>query len=186
MAEALLWGGVASSSLIVGGVIALRLRIAPRLLGLIMAFGAGVLISAVAYELVEEAFEASGGDGVALGLALGSLTFFAGDLLIDRLGGGDRKRSRGPQAGGTALAIVLDGIPESTVLGLTVLTGGGVSAAMADVPAIERVYVNERARRELGRQPRYDSGAAIERRAAARTTAARSRSPSARRATTPS
>jgi ZIP family zinc transporter len=50
MGEALLWGLVASSSLIVGGVLALRLPIASRTLGLVMAFGAGVLISAVAFE----------------------------------------------------------------------------------------------------------------------------------------
>jgi zinc transporter, ZIP family len=135
MGEALFWGALASSSLIAGGLLALRVRIGMRLLGLVMAFGAGVLISAVAYELVEDAFETSGGiGGVPLGLALGSLTFFAGDLVIDRMGGGDRKRSGGGQAAGTALAIVLgivlDGIPESIVLGLTVLTGGGVSAAM--------------------------------------------------------
>ena len=67
-----------------------------RVLGLIMAFGAGVLISAVAYELVQEAFETTAGEGgVALGLALGSLAFFAGNLAINRFGGADRKRSRG-------------------------------------------------------------------------------------------
>ena len=134
MGTALFWGSVASSSLILGGLLALRLRIGRRLLGLIMAFGAGVLISAVAYELVDEAFDTSGGGGIALGLALGSLAFFGGDVAIDRLGGRDRKRMRGPAAGGTALAIVLgivlDGIPESVVLGLTVLSGEGVSAAM--------------------------------------------------------
>jgi ZIP family zinc transporter len=107
------------------------------LVGLVMGFGAGVLISAVAYELVEDAVERSAGSGgVGLGLALGSLTFFGGDLVIDRLGGADRKRSAGGQAaaGGVALAIVLgivlDGIPESIVLGLTLLGGEGVSAAM--------------------------------------------------------
>jgi len=135
MAEALLWGVVASSSLLVGGLLALRVRIPTRVLGLIMAFGAGVLISAVAYELVQEAFETSSGSGgVALGLALGSLAFFAGDLAISRMGGAGRKRSGGSQGGGAALAlvlgIVLDGIPESIVLGLTLLTGDGVSAAM--------------------------------------------------------
>jgi ZIP family zinc transporter len=135
MFEALLWGVLASSSLLIGGLLALRVRIRTELLGLIMAFGAGVLISAVAYELVQEAFETSAGSGgVALGLALGSLTFFVGDLAIDRMGGGGRKRSDGGQAGGAALAIVLgivlDGIPESIVLGLTLLTGDGVSAAM--------------------------------------------------------
>ena len=106
VAEALFWGVLASSSLLVGGVIALRVRIPTGVLGLTMAFGAGVLISAVAYELVEEAFETAAGSGaVAVGLALGSLAFFVGDLVIDRMGGADRKRSQASQAGrGTALA----------------------------------------------------------------------------------
>jgi ZIP family zinc transporter len=134
MSEALFWGLVASSSLIVGGVLALRLPIASRTLGLVMAFGAGVLISAVAFELVEEAFETSAGSGgVGAGLLVGACVFFVGDALIDRAGGGDRKHSGGDQAAGSALAIVLgivlDGIPESMVLGLTVLTGGSVSLA---------------------------------------------------------
>jgi zinc transporter, ZIP family len=103
MGEAFLWGVVASSSLVIGGLIALRLPIPTRLLGLIMAFGAGVLISAVAYELVDEASETTAGEGgVALGLALGSLAFFVGNL-----------------------GIVLDGVPESIVLGLTLLSGDG-------------------------------------------------------------
>ena len=107
---------------------------AERVLGLVMGFGAGVLISAVAYELVQEAVETSAGSGgVALGLLAGCGTFFLGDTLIDRMGGGERKSSGGEQAGGSALAIVLgivlDGIPESLVLGLTVLEAGSVSAA---------------------------------------------------------
>jgi zinc transporter, ZIP family len=135
MGEAFGWGILAGSSLLLGGLIALRFGISERLLGLVMAFGAGVLISAVAYELVQEAFETSAGSGgVALGFALGSLAFFTGDLVIDRMGGAGRKRSQRSEAGGAALAIVLgivlDGIPESIVLGLTLLTGEGVSAAM--------------------------------------------------------
>lgn len=128
------WGFLAASSLIVGGAAAIRYRIGGRPLGLVMALGGGVLISAVAFELVEEAFATSGGDGsVALGLSAGSLVFFAGDALIDRMGGGDRKHSGGRQAEGSApaivLGIVLDGIPESVVLGVTVLTAGTVSVA---------------------------------------------------------
>jgi ZIP family zinc transporter len=134
MAEAFAWGLVASSSLLIGGLIALCFRIGNRTLGLVMAFGAGVLISAVAYELVEDAFETADGFGVvALGLFAGCATFFVGDLLIDRMGGGDRKHSGGGQAGGSSLAIVLgivlDGIPESIVLGLTLLGGGTISVA---------------------------------------------------------
>jgi ZIP family zinc transporter len=134
MGEAFLWGSLASSSLILGGLLALWLRISTRVLGLVMAFGAGVLISAVAFELIQEAFETTqGGGGVPLGLFLGSVLFFAGDSLIDSLGGSERKDSGGEQAGGSGpaivLGIVLDGIPESLVLGLTVLEGGTVSAA---------------------------------------------------------
>ena len=133
MREALLWGVVASSSLIIGGAVTLRFSVPSRVLGLVMAFGAGVRISSVSFELVEEAFTTSGGDGVALGLFAGAGVFFAGDVLLDRFGAGDRKSSAGTQAGGSALAIVLgivlDGLPESAVLGLTVLEEGSVSVA---------------------------------------------------------
>jgi ZIP family zinc transporter len=132
--EAFAWGIFAGSSLLLGGLLALRFRISDRLLGLVMAFGAGVLISAVAYELVGEAFDTGAvSGGVALGLFAGALTFFVGDALIDRMGGADRKRSGGQQATGSALAIVLgtvlDGIPETAVIGLS-LEEGGVSAAV--------------------------------------------------------
>ena len=135
MAEAFLWGLVAGSSLLVGGIVSLRMRIGGRLLGLVMAFGAGVLISAVAYELVQEAFHVGAGSGgVALGLIAGAVAFYAGDLLIDRLGGQGRKSSGGEQAAGSALAIVLgivlDGVPEAMVIGLSLLEGGGVSVAV--------------------------------------------------------
>jgi zinc transporter, ZIP family len=129
------WGLFAGSSLILGGAIALLFPIRERLLGLIMAFGAGVLISAVAFELVLEAYETAAGSGrVALGLAAGALTFFVGDLLVDRLGGEGRKQISGSAQTGPGLAIVLgivlDGIPESAVIGLGLLEGNGVSVAV--------------------------------------------------------
>jgi zinc transporter, ZIP family len=135
MGAALFWGLVASSSLVLGGLAALVLPVERRALGLVMAFGAGVLISAVAFELVQEAFDTSAGEGgIAVGLLAGSLVFFVGDSLIDRMGGEGRKRSTGEQATGSGLAIVLgivlDGIPESLVLGLTVLQAGTVSVAL--------------------------------------------------------
>jgi ZIP family zinc transporter len=134
MAESFAWGILAGSSLVLGGLLVYLVSIGRRALGLIMAFGAGVLISAVAFELVDEAFETTLGEGgVALGLLAGSVVFFVGDALIDRMGGSGRKESSGRQASGSALAIVLgivlDGIPESLVLGLTVLEAGSVSAA---------------------------------------------------------
>jgi zinc transporter, ZIP family len=135
VSEALAWGLIAASSLILGGILALRLPIGLRPIGLVMGFGAGVLISAVAYELVADAFGTAGGSGaVALGLLAGAFTFYVGDLAIDRFGGEGRKSAAGGQEVGAALAIVLgtvlDGIPESIVLGLSLLEGGGVSVAM--------------------------------------------------------
>jgi len=135
MAEAFAWGLLASSSLLIGGLLALSIRIGSRTLGLIMAFGSGVLISAVAYELVLEAFNTSkGADDVAFGLFAGCAVYSIGDALIDRMGGAQRKHSGGAQQGGSGLAIVLgivlDGIPESIVLGLTLVGGGGVGFAI--------------------------------------------------------
>ena len=134
MVEAFAWGIVAASSLVVGAIVALLFRIGLRTIGLIMAFGAGVLISAVAFDLVEEAFGMSSGNGWAIGgLFAGCAVFFGGDWLIDRLGGSERKDAKGDQQGGSSLAIVLgtvlDGVPESMVIGLTIFKGGAVGAA---------------------------------------------------------
>jgi ZIP family zinc transporter len=133
--EALLWGAVSAGSLLIGAAAALLRPIHKQALGLIMAFGAGVLVSAVAFELVEDGIQQAGRlRDVAFGLFAGSLTYFLGDLLIDRFGGNDRKRSSGAQADGSGLAIVLgtvlDGIPESVVIGLTLVQGGAVGVAM--------------------------------------------------------
>jgi zinc transporter, ZIP family len=135
MGEAFVWGFIAASSLLIGGLFALRRPIGRNPMGLVMAFGSGVLISAVAYELVEDAFGTAGGSG-AVGLVLftGALAFYLGDLAIDRFGREGRKIAAGGQDAGSSLTIllgtVLDGIPESIVLGVTLLGGGGVSVAM--------------------------------------------------------
>ena len=134
MAEAFGWGVVASSSLVIGAIIAIVTRPGLRVIGLIMGFGAGVLISAVSFDLVDEAFEKSAGSGwTAAGIFAGCAVFFGGDLLVARLGGGERKDATGDQEGGSPLAIVLgtvlDGIPESMVIGLTIFEGGAVGAA---------------------------------------------------------
>jgi zinc transporter, ZIP family len=135
MTESLGWGLLAGSSLVLGACIALLLPIHPRVLGLVMAFGSGVLISAVAFDLVEEAFDTSNGSGgVALVLFAGCGVFFAGDAVIDRMGGAGRKSvAPAEDSAGSPLAIVLgavlDGVPESMVIGLTILQGGSVGAA---------------------------------------------------------
>jgi ZIP family zinc transporter len=132
--EAFFWGAFASSSLLVGGLVALNLPLSKRVIGLVMAFGAGVLISALAYELFLEATQTTDRARIAAGgLFAGATTFFVGDSLIDRMGGESRKSMHGKQAGGVALAIVLgivlDGIPESAVIGVDLRAGEGIGVA---------------------------------------------------------
>jgi ZIP family zinc transporter len=135
LAEAALWGLAAGSSLLIGAVIALRLSPSPRFIGLLMAFGAGVLISAVAYDLVAEAFDVAHGSGaVAAGLAAGALTFYLGDAAIASRGGGERKRAEAEHGAEVHRAIVLgtvlDGIPEGIVIGTSLIGGGDISVAV--------------------------------------------------------
>ena len=122
------WALLGASSLLLGALVAFAVPIPRKVLGFILAFGAGVLISAVAYELVEEAVTtAADSYAVAIGFPLGALVFFLGDVAIDlRL-----KGSSGAGGGlGIVLGAVLDGIPESVVIGASLLTGETASVAV--------------------------------------------------------
>ena len=79
MLEAAGWGALASSSLLIGAIVGARAGLPPRVVGLILAFGAGTLISAISFELTEEAFALGGADVVAVGLGAGALAFYLGD-----------------------------------------------------------------------------------------------------------
>jgi zinc transporter, ZIP family len=143
VAAAFGWGVLAASSLVLGAAIALRFRIGRRAIGIVMAFGAGVLISAVAFDLVEEAIGVSSGRGsTLLGIFAGCGVFFGGDLLIDRAGGASRKSVHAKSddsARAIVLGTVLDGIPESIVIGLTLYEGGAIGAAYLSAVFISNV-----------------------------------------------
>ena len=134
--QAGLWGLFGASSLIIGAALAYLVRLPQRVTAGIMAFGCGVLISAVAYDLLEDGFQEGGIWPIAAGAVAGSLAYTVADWLVSRNGGQHRKRSTGGQAksraGGLAIAIgsLLDGVPESVVLGVWLLGGQGVSWAM--------------------------------------------------------
>ena len=141
MLEAGCWGLVAGFALVVGALVGLYLPSSQRVIGLVMAFGAGVLISALAFELTHDAFERGGALSVIAGLAGGAVVFFVGDTIIDRRGGEHRKRSNGRQQEGSAGVIVLgsllDGIPESVAIGVSLLGGGAVG-----LPVVAAVFLS--------------------------------------------
>lgn len=118
----------------VGALIAMKFKPRTKILGLIMAFGVGALICSVSFELVEVAFDYSKDLIIVIsGVVAGSLAYFVCDLLVDKLGGEHRKSSkRGGDRSGVAILIgtILDGIPESMVIGLSLAQGGAVSMAM--------------------------------------------------------
>lgn len=162
MLEAAFWGFVGGFSLVLGAAAGLMFPTSQRVIGLIMAFGGGVLISALAFELTEEAFLVGGADAVAIGLALGSLAFFAGDWVIDQRGGNHRKRSggQGRESGGTAIVLgaLMDGIPESIAIGISLLAGNGVGIAMVAAVFLSNIPESLSAStgmRKDGRSPAY-------------------------------
>ncbi len=141
------WGLLAGSALLMGAVPGYLLRIPHQVIASVMAFGAGVLLSAVSFELVADAYERSGMVPVTIGAVGGALLYTAGNALLARHGARHRKRSghvrgRGQpsesrqEGSGLALALgaLLDGVPESAVIGIGLAEGGAVS--MVTVAAV--------------------------------------------------
>ena len=133
MIEAFLWGALAASSLLIGALVAYVTTPSKGFIAIVMALGAGLLIGSISFELIDEALKTTEVTKVGLFTLVGAAAFTLGNRYLDRKGGGDRKDSEGAQEDGSPLAIVLgsvlDGIPESFVLGLTVLQGS-VSVAL--------------------------------------------------------
>jgi ZIP family zinc transporter len=131
-----LWGGLAGSALVVGAAVAFWVRVPTRLVAAVMAFGSGVLISALSFELMDEAFRRGGLDSTAIGFLGGAAVYTALNWWLSHRGARHRKRSGDQQPSeqdhdGSGLAIalgaLLDGVPESIVIGLSLLKGGAVS-----------------------------------------------------------
>lgn len=143
--EAGFWGLVGGSALLIGAVVAYAVDLPQRLIAGVMAIGSGVLISAVAFDLMDEAYARGGFDSTALGFLGGAIAFTIADIILSRAGARHRKRS-GSNAdksqasadadSGLAIAAgaLLDGIPESVVIGVSLLHGGAVS--MVTVAAV--------------------------------------------------
>ena len=120
MVAAIGWGALAASSLVIGAAVGLARPWPRKLVGLVLGFGAGALISAVSYELFQEGIRLAGGIPVAIGLAVGAFAYYAGDTKVSAMGGG----------AALALGAFLDGIPEQMVLGIGLAGGQSVSAGL--------------------------------------------------------
>ena len=128
MTAALGWGTLAASSLVIGALLGIARRWPDRLVGLVLAFGAGALISAVSFDLAQEGLQLGDPGFVGLGLGLGAFTYFG----LDRMLGRRSRATGGGNDAGPALALgaFLDGIPEQLVLGIGIAAGQGVSVGL--------------------------------------------------------
>jgi ZIP family zinc transporter len=169
-----LWGLLGGSALVLGAAIAWVATLPQRLIAGIMAIGSGVLISAVAFDLMDEAFEQGGFGATAAGFLAGAAVYTAANVIISRRGAKHRKRSghdpdaKQPDAAeggasGTAIAVgaLLDGIPESVVIGVSLLAGTGVSLVTVAAVFLSNVpegLSSAAGMKKAGRSARYVFG----------------------------
>jgi len=168
--EAGLWGLLGGAALVIGAAIAWFVRVRPTVVASVMAFGSGVLISAVAFDLMEEAARIGGLRPTATGFLGGAVVYLAANALLARRGARHRKRSGDQQpseseqgGSGAAIAIgaLLDGIPESVVLGVGLIGGGSVSLSVLAAVFISNVpegLSSAAGMKRSGRSARYVFG----------------------------
>ncbi|MEU1234379.1 ZIP family zinc transporter [Micromonospora aurantiaca] len=168
--EAGFWSLLAGSALLIGAAVGFFARVPRRVTASVMAFGAGVLLSAVSFELIDEAHEQGGLLPVAIGAAAGALLYTAANVLLARHGARHRKRSGDEQpsereqpGSGTAIAVgaLLDGVPESVVIGASLLAGGPVSLVTVIAVFLSNVpegLSSAAGMRQAGRTRRYVFG----------------------------
>ncbi|MDO3683611.1 ZIP family metal transporter [Micromonospora sp. C28ISP2-4] len=168
--EAGFWGLLAGSALLIGAAVGFFVRVPRRVTASVMAFGAGVLLSAVTFELIDEAHEQGGLLPVAIGAAAGALAYTGANVLLARHGARHRKRSGDEQpsereqpGSGSAIAVgaLLDGVPESVVIGASLLAGGPVSLVTVIAVFLSNVpegLSSAAGMRQAGRTRRYVFG----------------------------
>jgi ZIP family zinc transporter len=168
------WGLLAGGALVVGAAIGWAARVPVRLIAALTAFGSGVLISALSFDLMDEAYRGGGFASTAGGFLAGAAVFTAANWALARRGARHRKRSGGTpharqpnegEAGGSGAAIalgaLLDGIPESIVIGLSLLAGGAVNAVAVAAIFLSNIpegLSSAAGMKQAGRSARYVFG----------------------------
>lgn len=161
------WGLFAGGALLVGAAVGTVVRVPRRLIALVMAFGSGVLMAAVSFELIAEAYERYGMAPVVAGAVGGAAVYSGANALLARRGAQHRKRSGEQQpseaeapGSGNAIAMgaLLDGIPESVVIGTSLLGGGQLGVATVGAVFISNLpegLASAAGMRSAGRSRRY-------------------------------
>lgn len=136
--KSIFWGLVSGSALVIGALLGYYTRVPKKTIAFVMAFGSGVLISALAFDLMDEAYKRGGFTSSAIGFLTGAIVYSVANYYLNKKGAKHRKRSgeKHPsedQNSGSGLAIavgsLLDGIPESIAIGVSMIEGGVVSTA---------------------------------------------------------
>lgn len=160
MGAAAWWAFVGASALFVGAVVGYFVPVPMRVIGLVMGFGAGTLIAAVAFDLVLEAARSADKSSIVIGLVAGALAFWLGDWILERFTAG-QDPVVGARVSGAPLVLgaTLDGVPESVAIGITLLGGSSVSVAM--VVAVFLANIPEAMAASVGLRAAGHSGARV-------------------------
>ena len=136
------WGLVAGAALVLGAMLAITVELPHRVIAAVMGFGSGVLVHVLASQLIRESVDRGRLSVTLASFIAGAAVFSGANWLLSKRGAKHRNRCGGcvqqpkeheTPGSGLAIAIgaLLDGIPESLIIGLSVRDGDVALAVVA-------------------------------------------------------